>query len=62
MEWLQLALVVGLLVVVGVLAAASRRPRGVSPDSYTDLDIDVGTVSESWLTEHRGDRTDRLSL
>ena len=61
MEWLQLALVVGLVVLV-VLAVATRRPRRVSADSYTDLDIDVGTVSESWLTEHRGDRTDRLSL
>jgi hypothetical protein len=55
MVWLQLALVVGL---VGLLAVATRRLR-VSPNS--DPDIDVGTVSEGWLAEQRGSRTDRLS-
>jgi hypothetical protein len=58
MVWLQLALVVGLL---GVLAVSMRRRRSVSPDSYTDIDIDVGTVSEGWLAEQRGSRTDRSS-
>jgi hypothetical protein len=54
MAWFQLALVVGLL---GVLAVAMRRLR-VSPNA--DSDIDVGTVSESWLAEQRASRTDRL--
>jgi hypothetical protein len=51
MVWLQLALVVALL---GVLAVTIRRLHRVSPDFYTD--IDVGTVSERWLAEHRGSR------
>jgi hypothetical protein len=56
MVWLQLALVVGLL---GFLAVTIRWLHRVSPDFYTD--IDVGTVSERWLAEHRGSRKDRLS-
>jgi len=55
MVWLQLALVVG---VIGVIAVAMRRGR-VSPGAYAD--IDVGTVSESWLAEQRGGKSDRLS-
>jgi hypothetical protein len=56
MVWLQLALVVGLM---GALAAALRRLHSVPPDSHSN--IDVGTVSEGWLAEQRGSRTDRLS-
>ena len=55
---LQLAFVVAL---VGVLAVAVRRLRGVAMDPYPDPDIDVGTVSEGWLAEQRGSRTDRVS-
>jgi hypothetical protein len=55
MAWLRLALVVGL---VGVIVIAMRRRR-VAPQS--DRDIDVGTVTEGWLAEQRGSRTDRLS-
>jgi hypothetical protein len=55
MAWLQFAIVIGFL---GVLAVAMRRFRA-SPNS--DPDIDVGTLSESWLAEQRGSRTDRLS-
>jgi hypothetical protein len=50
MDWLQLALVVGLL---GVVAVAMRRLL-VSPNAQPD--IDVGTLSESWLAEQRGSR------
>ena len=57
MDWLRLALVVGLVGVI-VIAIAMRHRR-VTPQS--DRDIDVGTVSEGWLAEQRGSRTDRLS-
>jgi hypothetical protein len=56
MAWLQLALVVALL---GVFAIIIRRLHRASPDSCTE--IDVGTISESWLAEQRGSRKDRLS-
>lgn len=56
MLWLQLAVVVGL---AGVLAAAVLRRHRVHSDSPHD--IDVGTVSEGWLAEQRGSRTDRVS-
>jgi hypothetical protein len=56
MAWLQFAIVIGFL---GVLAVAMRRFRA-SPNSEPP-DIDVGTLSESWLAEQRGTRTDRLS-
>jgi hypothetical protein len=55
MIWLRLALVVGL---VGVIAIAMRRRR-LAP--HADPDIDVGTVSEGWLAEQRGSRTNGLS-
>jgi hypothetical protein len=56
MAWLQLALVLELL---GAVAVAMRRVHSVSPNSYPD--IDVGTVSENWLAQQRGNRNDRLS-
>ena len=51
MVWLQLALVVGLL---GLLAVTMRRLHRVTPAPKPD--IDVGTLSESWLAEQRGCR------
>ena len=52
MSWLPLALIVGLL---GALAVAVRRRHRVSSDEEDQ--IDVGTVSESWLAEQRGKKT-----
>jgi len=52
MLWVVLALVVG---VVGGIAATMRRYH-VSSDSASE--IDVGTVSESWLAEQRGSKRD----
>jgi hypothetical protein len=55
MAWLQLALIVGL---VRILAIAMRR-RNASTRAHPG--IDAGAVSESWLAQQRGSRTDRLS-
>jgi hypothetical protein len=53
MLWLLLAFVVGL---IGVFAAKMRRRHRVSSDCLSD--IDIGSVSETWLAEQRGSKRD----
>jgi hypothetical protein len=55
MGWIPVALVTVLIVVIAI----AMRRRHASPDSYAD--IETGTVSESWLAEQRGNKSDRLS-
>jgi len=50
--WLGIGLASGLVVVaLSILGFARRRPR--------QKEIDVGSVSESWLAEHRGRTSDQ---
>lgn len=48
--WIGLGILSGLVVVAVSLARVGRRKR--------KQDIDVGTVSEAWLAEHRGRTSD----
>jgi len=50
--WFGIGVAGGLVVVVlSLLGLARRRPR--------QRQIDVGSVSESWLAEHRGRTSDQ---
>jgi hypothetical protein len=49
--WLGIGVASGLVVVALTLLFARRRPR--------QKHIDVGSVSESWLAEHRGRTSDQ---
>jgi hypothetical protein len=48
--WLGIAVVV----VAGLAVAALTKLRGSSSGGGKSADVDVGSVSEGWLSEHRG--------
>jgi hypothetical protein len=57
--WMQIAFAVGLL---GVLGAIVLRFRPPTRDDRSTLDVDTGTLSESWLAAQRGSRRDDVSF
>lgn len=46
------------LLALGLVATLARMMRGRYRSGNSDAEIDVGSVSESWLAEQRGSKRD----